>query len=163
MNRPAAFIGSPHYQAGLTLSEGFNRKADIVMAGSVFSGVQSSNHIRARQQLECNGYTRVPGYLQEFDLKTFCHKTQEMAAVRRYIEASPFFETASGIAYRFFHYAGDTRTVHGVIVTGDNGKLLRRFDREDLGLGRSEKSASVLDFCQSFVCVQTQSIMCETC
>lgn len=163
MNRPAAFIGMRHYQQGITLSEAFNLKADVIMVGAVYSGVQSSCHIRARQQLECNGFTRLPAHLQNFDLDTFSSKLQEMDVVRRFVKSHPYFETNSGIAYRFFHYAGDTRTIHGVILTDDNHKLLRRFEREDLGgLGRSAKSFSVMNFCQQFVCMQEQPVACAT-
>jgi hypothetical protein len=147
MNQPKAFIGMRGFQANLTPNAAFNRKADVVMTGSVYSNVQSSTHIRPREQLECNGHTVARAYLQEFDLDVFGYKLQEMNAVRRYIKNDPYFETHAAIAYRFFHYVGDDRVIHGVIVTDSEHRLLRRFDREDLAISRSSKSAGVLDFC----------------
>jgi hypothetical protein len=147
-----AFIGSPLYQAGLTLSKGFNRKADVITTGSVYSGVQSSCHIRARQELECNGFARAHSELQRFDLKTFCFDLREMRRVHQFIEKSPFFETNSGIAYRFFHFKGETRIIHGVILTDSHYNLIRRFDSEELGTAHRPVSVNVLDFCQQFVC-----------
>jgi hypothetical protein len=148
----------PRYQAGLTQHEAFNKKADCVMTGAVYSNVQSSTYIRARQQLECNGFTRPPKHLQEFDLDCFAYKMQEMDAVLRYIRRDPFFENNMAIAYRFFHYTGETRTIHGVIVTDSNHRLLRRFDREDLDIGRNGRSASVLDFCLPYISLQDQPV-----
>ncbi|MDO8416611.1 MAG: hypothetical protein Q7S87_10425 [Agitococcus sp.] len=65
---------------------GFNQKADVISTGCVFSGVQSSYHIRARLQLECNGFAREPGKLQQFDIDSFCFDLPEMRAVRQFIE-----------------------------------------------------------------------------
>lgn len=130
----------------------FNKQVDAacIMAGNVFSDVQTSTFIRPRQQLECNGFSNAPGHLQEFDLKTFVNRPN-MDRVLRHIRTDPFFETNTAIGYRIFHYAGKQPTLHGFILTDRAHKLIRRFDREDLGLRRSEKSASVLDFCLPYI------------
>lgn len=151
MNSPHAFVGYPRYSSSLSDHAGFNKKADVVMAGSVYSNVQSSTHVRARQQLECNGIVNKPKHLQEFDLNNFAYRMREMDAVLRYLRTNAFFEHNDAFAYRIFHYVGDTRIVHGVFVTDSNHRLLRRFDRCDLGIGNSSKSRSVMDFCLPYL------------
>jgi hypothetical protein len=129
----------------------FNQKADLIMTGNVSSNVQSSTFVRARQQLECNGFMNKPGHLQEFDLEGFARNQRDMTPVLEYIRRDPFFESNTAIAYRFHHYDGKTRQLHGVIVTDEHHRIVRRFDREDLVGRRSAKSASVIDFCKQFV------------
>jgi hypothetical protein len=153
MNQPKAFIGPSGFPADLTSHATFNRKVDLIMTGIVYSNVQNSTHIRPRQQLECNSRLFACGHLQNFDLDVFGYKSQEMSAVTCYIKNDPYFESHAAIAYRFFHYVGDDRVIHGVIVTDGEHRLLRRFDREDLAIRRSRKSASVLDFCLPHVSI----------
>lgn len=150
MNSPKAFCRD----SGMTPASAhgtFNLKADLIMAGNVSSNVQSSTFVRARQQLECNGFTNEPGHLQEFDLKGFSGSARDMGPVLEYIRRDPFFESNTAIAYRFHHFDGKARQLHGVIITDEHHRIVRRFDREDLVGRRSAKSASVLDFCKQFV------------
>lgn len=157
MTRPKAYIGSPMFQGNITEHQGFNKQCTCISPGQVIGDVQMSNCIRARQRLDCGSLMFAPRHLQEFDLKVFQGPKGEMDAVVRYIRENPFFEHNGAIAYRFFSYSGETRTVHGVIVTDNDYNLLRRFDREDLELGRNGKSASVLDFCIPYVSVQRET------
>lgn len=149
MNSPKAFCRD----SGMTLSSAhatFNKQADLIMVGNVYSNVQSSTFIRARQQLECNGFTNKPGHLQNWDLENFA-KPGEMTPVLEYIRRDAFFDTNEAIAYRFFHVDGKIRHLHGVIVTDAQHKVLRVFDRAELGGRHSYKSNSVLDCCLQFV------------
>lgn len=152
MNSPKAFTR----QTGIALQcshATFKKKADLITTGNVCSNVQSSTYIRPRQQLECNGITNKPGHLQNFDLDGFAYRLREMDTVLAYIRRTPFFETNEAIAYRFFHYEGNTRQLHGVVITDTQHRVLRRFDRDDLVGRRSAKSESVIDFCLQFISV----------
>ncbi|MDO8415919.1 MAG: hypothetical protein Q7S87_06865, partial [Agitococcus sp.] len=82
-------------------------------------------------------------------------RLQRVAFSRGSIHQSTFFQNHSGIAYRFFHFKGFTRVIHGVILTDDEYRLIRRFDIEELGIGVRHRPVShnVMDFCQQFVCV----------
>ena len=155
--RPAAFVGNPRHQPNLTSHKGFNDRADLLMEGNTYSNVQRSTFVRARQQLECNGFTNPPGKLQKFDLDSLLGNIQGMATVRRYVETDAFFETNDALVYRIFHYNDKKeRVIHGVIVTTTGYRLLRAFDREDLGLMRSEKSRDVLRFALQYLSVPAQ-------
>lgn len=150
MNFPKAFCRD----SGMTLISAhstFNKKADLIMTGNVYSNVQSSTFVRARQQLQCNGFTNKPGHLQNWDLDTFAKDQSEMTPVLEYIRRDPFFETNEAIAYRFFHVNGKVRHLHGVIITDVQHRVLRVFQRSDLGNRYSYKSSSVLDACRQFV------------
>jgi hypothetical protein len=155
MTRPYSFKGIT--DTCLSGHSTFDRQVDAacIMAGNVISDVQTSTYIRPRQQLECNGFTNAPGHLQEFDLKTFARR-QDMGRVLAYIRADPFFASNDAIGYRIFHKVGKQETLHGFLLTDRDHQLIRRFDREDLGLRRSAKSASVLDFCLPYVALVGQ-------
>jgi hypothetical protein len=149
MNSPKAFCRD----SGMTLASAhstFNKKADLIMVGNVYSNVQSSTFVRARQQLECNGFINEPGHLQNWDLENFA-KQGEMTPVLEYIRCDAFFETHEAIAYRFFHVDGKARHFHGVIITDVQHRVLRVFQRSDLGNRYSYKSNSVIEACLQFV------------
>ena len=152
MSRPTPYMG---FNGDLTASEGFIKNCDVIGTGAIFSSVQSSYHIRARSELECNGRMNPRGYLQDFDLKTFENNIYDMRTVLEYIKTNPFFEHNSGIVYRFFHFSNKTesvsRVIHGVLLTDSRYQLVHRFDRCDLGLPAASKSISVLDFCQKHI------------
>lgn len=151
MKSPAGFHVTRGFTDGLTAHAGFNSRVDLILTGNVYSNVQSSTYVRPRNELECNGFTRAPGHLQKFDLDTFVNGNREMDAVVAYIKRDPFFESNQSIAYRIFHTIGQKRVLHGVIITDANYQLVRRFDREDLGLQRSAKSSDVLDFALKYL------------
>lgn len=46
----------------------FNKKVDCISTGNVIGTVQLSGHVRAYNELECNGRVNEPGHLQEYDL-----------------------------------------------------------------------------------------------
>lgn len=160
MTKPYRFQGIT--QHCLSQHATFNKQVDAscIMAGNVTSDVQTSTFIRPRQELECNGRVNAPGHLQEFDLQTF-EGRPNMDRVLRYIRTDPFFETNTAIGYRVFHYVGQQLTLHGFVLTDREHKLIRRFDREDLGLRRSSKSASVLDFCLPYIAVVDAPAACQ--
>lgn len=129
----------------------FNKRANHITTGNAYTNVQSSTYIRPRKETQCNGFTFQPKHLQQADLKIFQYTYREMDAVRHYVEKTAFFEENTAIAYRFFHTDGQRHVVHGVIITDANYRLVRRFDRSDLWLPYSAKSAAILDFCEQFV------------
>lgn len=120
----------------------FNRKVDLISTGNVWGSVQTSGYVRPYSEAECNGFTRPPGHLRDFDLKGF---TQMPQHVLRYILSVT--ENKSVIVYKFFHvcnrgyWKGESKTVHGWVITstGPEYRLLRYFVT-----GPTWKSESVL-------------------
>ena len=51
----------------------FNKQVDVISTGNVFAYTQLSLFIRPYKETECNGFTRKPGELMEFDLQSFKH------------------------------------------------------------------------------------------
>lgn len=49
----------------------FNKQVNIISTGNVGSNTQLSFFIRPYKETECNGFTRKPGVLMEFDLRAF--------------------------------------------------------------------------------------------
>lgn len=159
MLSPSAYspVGKPSAKSGITRSVGFNRRADLIISGNAITNVQLSNYIRPRNETECNGFKFAHGALQKVDLDTLFRQNNLLRAARRYID-TPFFETNAAIAYVFFHYVGDKRHIHGVLITDKNYQLLRRFDCRDLGMHHRPNSENVMDFCQKFVTVTQQKV-----
>lgn len=90
----------------------FDRQANYVSHGNVYSNVQTSSYVRAYSETECNGFTRPPGHLRDFDLKGF---TDMPGHVRNYILHAT--QNRMVIVYKFFHVANGRKTVHGWVVT----------------------------------------------
>ena len=110
-------FASPH--------KAFNKQCTLISTGNQIGNVVYSNYIRPYSQLECNGFTHPPGYLQDYDLRK-----NIVGIVPQYIAAvvRKLGKDMSLILYNFHHWRGDKRIDDGwVLTTGhDNGyKLLR--------------------------------------
>jgi hypothetical protein len=102
----------------------FEAKADYISTGNVISNVMHGNFIRARNKLECNGRVNLPGYLQDYDLKTF-----RQYKIDEEIKKDQWFEENNGWAYALRHQnPKGNLIVHGVIVTDLDHKPIMVFD-----------------------------------
>lgn len=90
-----------------------------VMRGNVTSGTQCSTYIRPFNQTECNGFTREPGVLQDFDLKPWlaAPNLRPPKFIIDFIKREPVDKAL--ILYAFFHYRDGKISVHGYVVTTD--------------------------------------------
>ena len=102
----------------------FDKQADLIDTGNVWGGVQFSGLIRAKSDTECNGFTRPPGHLRDFDLSSFGRTLPPH--VKKFVLEST--ESCPVWLYRFFHKKSPGKyTTHGYIVTAYNHTLLRTF------------------------------------
>lgn len=126
-------------------------ESGYIGTGNVISNAMFGFHVRARTELECNGFAFAVGKLQESDLSPASKGYgQDFEAVRRYIRKSEYFENQNGWCYLIRHQRQADRKVvlHGALVTDSQNRLLRRFDRLELEYGRyhqSMKSRGVMD------------------
>ena len=117
----------------------FNRKADLISRGNVYSNVQTSSYIRPFSETKCNGIENPPGRLRDFDLKPFLPTIPD--SVLNYVKSVSMNKQVA--LYRIRHCVGERHVIHGWIVTKDwheNHALLRCFYTHG---GR--KSRSVID------------------
>jgi len=99
----------------------FDRQLVCASTGNVIGGGQYSNYIRPYTETECNGFTRPPGHLQNFDLQHFSLSDRLRSLVKKYTQDK------SRILYKFYHYNGDTEITHGYVLTegyDENYKLV---------------------------------------
>lgn len=96
-----------------------------VVTGNVLSDVQTSFFIRPYTETECNGFTREPGHLRNFDLEPF-RKIGTPRHVLDYVRSVT--ENTPVILYRFFHHNNNgDKIVHGYVVTTTDYELLKFF------------------------------------
>lgn len=101
----------------------FDKKAGLenFMTGNVVSSIQLSNYIRGKQTVECNGFTFKEGELRAFDLKHF--KDLPMAIRNKAESLTEGHEPV--VLYQIRHWNGDTKVVHGYVITRPIGNGLR--------------------------------------
>ncbi|NIV28280.1 MAG: hypothetical protein GWN58_01840 [Anaerolineae bacterium] len=105
----------------------FDRQVGFISPGNVISPHQLSKHVRAYADIHCNGFTRPPGHLRDFDLGWF-DSTGLPGHMRRWLKRAT--QEQGAWVYRFCHFNSDgRRVVHGWVVTSDgpNKTLLRKF------------------------------------
>ena len=96
------------------------RKGQYVGTGNVVSDVQTSSFIRARTEVECNGFPFPEGELRQSDLRVFKYDHGLPLDIERAVlEAT---ENEQAILYRFQHHAGGQRVVHGYVLTRDGSQ-----------------------------------------
>lgn len=106
--------------------------------------------IRPRTEVANTANAMSPESQQALDLDALMKRYPELAAIRRYIEETEFFETkpAKVAVIQEHHYEGFMRSragvLHGALVIA-NCELLRRFDRPDLGLQSEAASPGAID------------------
>jgi len=90
----------------------FNRQTNLIDTGNVYSNTQTSSYVRPYSETECNGFTRPPGHLRDFDLKGFDHMPHR---VKCYILSVT--QDRPVIVYKFFHHTNRGRITHGWVIT----------------------------------------------
>lgn len=98
----------------------FDSQCDCLSTGNVAGGVQHSSFIRAWTDTECNGVTRNPGHLQDFDLSSFKMPPYLLRTVKELAREKPV------ILYEIRHWRGKEKYIHGWIIT-DTGERGYRF------------------------------------
>ncbi len=117
----------------------FDLQTSAISAGNVIGGTQFSSHIRPYDETYCNGDIYELGHLRRFDLKHF--KNLPPTIVKWY-ENNPSTKT---ILYQFFHYNGNTKVIHGYVITDTDYKFITKWCN-----GRI-KSLNVIDECISYI------------
>jgi len=125
-----------------SLHKTFNRQVSMITTGNQIGNTVLSSYIRPYNETKCNGFTRSPGHLQEYDLGCFVKEAPGMAKdwVREHGREKSF------ILYLFFHWRNQERIIHGVIITDDEHNHAKTFY-----FRRGYKSESVIDEARKYV------------
>lgn len=126
-----------------TGNSAFERRG-YLSTGNVIADTMLGFFVRPRAETVCNGKSFDAGQLQGFDLGHFSSADLHAHAMTSFIRSNARFETEKSKAYAIFHFAGDKRVVHGALVTDLGDRLIRLFQREDLGLPSLASSAAVM-------------------
>lgn len=150
-----AFVDEPGWRHGNAMALGtgnraFERNAYLT-TGNIIGNTMLGFYVRPRTAAECHGRSFRPGELQGFDLKSFDQPTLHARAMTDFIRRDERFETQKCIAYVIFHTSREKRVVHGALVTETNGRLIRLFQRPDLGLNAVASSAAVMGKARHFL------------
>jgi len=116
---------------------------DYIGTGNVISNLQFSSCFRSRKTTHCNGVDSPMGRLQTFDLSGL--RDYNLQAAARFIASATLFEESAGHWYMFRRSIGVERMIYGVLVTDEGHALVKRFDREDLGMARTAAGHRILD------------------
>lgn len=90
----------------------FNKQVDIIATGNVAAYTQFSFIIRPYKQTECNGFTRKPGELMNFDLSAF---KKLPIAVRKIVSDKE--REDSIILYEFRTWKDGQKDVFAYVIT----------------------------------------------
>ena len=109
------------------------------------SSVREDVVVHARQRCQSAKCQPSADISQARDLDKMMKVFPELAAVRQYIENEPLFENKSCRVHVFYEQIREgfmtsrQGVLHGAVIVADL-HLVRRFDRQDLGLERIEHS-----------------------
>lgn len=129
-----------------SLHKTFNRQVSMICTGNHLGNTVRSFFIRAFNELECNGRINEPGHLQEYDLNNFQDKyyPYELRRVKDFIRREG--KVKKFILYVFFHYTGDKKITHGVVVTDAEHNHVQSFIFKV-----SVKSMSVIEEARKYI------------
>lgn len=111
----------------------FDRRADYIAPGNCIGGCQFSSYIRPYSETQCNGLSRPPGHLRDFDLEPFKRLGIPDHVLKAVLSCTT---TESIILYQIRHtvarrdpYSGATRRriIHGYIITDTQYNLIASF------------------------------------
>lgn len=134
---------TPNAMALGTGNSAFERHGYLT-TGNVIGSTMLGFFVRPRSETSCNGRAFPEGKLQSTDLGYFDAADERFRPMTRFIADEPRFVDQKCIAYAIFHHKGEKRVVHGALVTETNGRLIRLFQRPDLGLPHAASSAAVM-------------------
>lgn len=113
--------------------------------------------IHARQRCQSAKCRPAAEDQQALDLAKLMRNFPQLAAVRQYIENEPRFETYSCRVHVFQEQIREGFMVsrpgvlHGAVIIADL-HLVRRFDRQDIGLERFEESEMAINSHLNYIC-----------
>lgn len=93
----------------------FNRQCRCICTGNQICDVVYSNYIRPYSETECNGFTRPPGHLQNYDLTKNIVGDTLPYWIRE--ETRRLTHDDGGILYNFHHWNGGRRVDDGFVLT----------------------------------------------
>lgn len=132
----------------------FDRQSEYLGMGNVWGTTQFSNCLRSTQDQTCNGFEFDPQALFLSDVDTMC-RTNGGRGVFSYLRQLAKPDSAGfpgGWAYLFRYFDGrKAPVVVGGLVTDRRHQLIRRVDREDIGLRASGKARHALDVLECLV------------
>lgn len=133
----------------------FDKQYQGVMPdGNLVANTFWSTFVRGGLQTECNGYAFGVGELMGKDIDMLDGAVRDIRAATRWLRAHLHDKHESVVAVLVHHtYMRDGQThrvVHGFMVMDRAYRLLKRFDRHDLGLNHQGKSMRIMDLVQTF-------------
>lgn len=150
-----AFVDEPGWRSGNAMALGTGNRAyernAYLVTGNIIGGTMLGYYVRPRAEKACNGKSFRPGELQGFDLKIFEQPSLHAGAMTEFIRRDTRFDDQKCIAYVIFHTARKKVVVHGALITDTNGRLVRLFQRPDLGLNAVASSAVVMGKARHFL------------
>jgi hypothetical protein len=134
----------------------FDKQCQGITTGNFIANTFLSLYIRPRAQTECNGFQNPPGHLQEFDLLPFARPDLHMRSAMDFIRKLPLAQTQSLLLTAVFHTSRDRQgrtilVVHGAVLTDTMLRLIRRFERYELGMYRKAKSYRIMETVTPFL------------
>ena len=129
-----------------SLHKTFNRRVSLITRGNQIGNTVLSFHIRAFNELECNGRVNKPGHLQEYDLDNFKDSrfSPQLRGVKDFIRREG--KTKKFILYVFFHYNGNRRITHGAVITDAEHNHVKSFL-----FNLTRKSMSVIEEARKYI------------
>ncbi len=116
-----------------------------IMTGNVIGTAQISCYVRAYNKTECNGFTRAPGHLQDYDLNGFIKNFPEQ--VKNKIRS--YAQTNKVVAYKFRHFNGQHEIVHGYIIACPTDSYRQQEILEIIPANNRAASHKILYYCAS--------------
>lgn len=100
----------------------FNKQCTLISTGNQIGNVVYSNYIRPYCELECNGFTHPPGYLQNYDLSK-----NIVGMVPQHIAntVKELGREMSLILYNFHHWRDGKRIEDGWVLTTEDDNSYR--------------------------------------
>lgn len=93
----------------------FDNYIVCITTGQVIGGGQTSFHIRAFNDIECNGNNYEKGHLQNYDLSMFDNLDYN---VRQYVKS--ITKNKGCMLYEFYTYKNENKNLVGYIIEQDN-------------------------------------------
>lgn len=114
--------------------ENFDKQIKYIGIGEVITNTQISTYIKPKRKIEDKETIFPKEFLKILKLKKINLPTNVIQEIKKITDKGKTI-----ILYCFFHYANKT-TVHGYIITTENGELIKKFVT-----GRTGKSWAVIE------------------
>lgn len=138
----------PNHQHLNTGLKAFDSQFQCLPGGNLIANTFLGQHVRARTDTECNGFSFGYAELQNADLKAF-KSLDRSGSLARAIQRYGHFENQQGWATMVFHRNGTrdkgTFVIHGAVITDRHLKLIARLDSSYFGQPSRARSYAVMD------------------